>query len=127
MTLIVSSHILSELEDYSSHVLIMRAGKIEAFRDLRQRQTEAQRATLRVRLAAPDQRLAEILGGVPDLDILDAGDHEATFVMSDDPQAQHACLKQLIDNGLTVAQMAPISQSMTDVYFGRDESGEATS
>jgi ABC-2 type transport system ATP-binding protein len=117
MTLIVSSHILSELEDYSSHVLVMRAGRLEAFRDLRSATSGTQLATLRVRLAVPDERLGEILRGQQGLDLLDAGDREATFVFLDDAQAQHDCLKRLIDNGLTVSEMAPIAQSMSDVYF----------
>ena len=126
MTLIVSSHILAELEDYSSHVLIMRAGQLEAFRDLKQSHRDAQRATLRVRLAAPDMRLREILSGLPDADVLDAGDREATFVFPDDAKAQHACLKYLIENGLAVSEMAPVAKSMSDVYFaGSGNAGEA--
>ncbi len=128
MTLIVSSHILSELEDYSSHVLIMKAGKLEAFRDLRQSTTDTQRVTLRVRLAEPDPRLGEILRALQSLDLLDVGDREATFVFPDDAQAQHNCLKHLIENGLAVSEMAPIAQSMSDVYFERrDGFGETTS
>ena len=119
MTLVVSSHILSELEDYSSHVLILKEGKLEAFRDLRQAHSGTQRATLRVRLAEPDPRLADILRGLQGLDVLDAGDRQATFVFPDDAQAQHDCLKHLIENGLTVSEMAPITQSMSDVYFER--------
>jgi ABC-2 type transport system ATP-binding protein len=127
MTLIVSSHILAELEDYSSHVLIMQAGQLEAFRDLRQTHAEAQRATLRVRLATPDARLSDILRGLQNLDLLDADDREATFVFPDDAQAQHACLKHLLENGLAVSEMAPITRSMSDVYFApRDGSGETT-
>ncbi len=119
MTLVVSSHILSELEDYSSHVLILREGNLEAFRDLRRADSGAQRATLRVRLAKPDARLGEIMRSLPGLDVLDAGDRQATFVFPDDAQAQHDCLKHLIENGLAVSEMAPITQSMSDVYFER--------
>jgi len=79
-------------------------------------------------LAEPDVRLSEILAGLQNIDVLDAGDREATFVFPDDAQAQHACLKHLLDNGLTVAEMAPIAQSMSDVYFARgEETGEANS
>ena len=128
MTLIVSSHILSELEDYSPHVLIMRAGKLEAFRDLKQVHAGSKRATLRVRLAKPDERLAEILGAMPGLDILDSGAREATFFYADAASAHHECLKYLIVNGLHVSEMAPITQSMMDVYFQeRDSAGEAES
>jgi ABC-2 type transport system ATP-binding protein len=126
MTLIVSSHILSELEDYSSHVLVMRAGRLEAFRDLRQESSGgAQRVTLRVRLAKPDERLGEVLRGMTGLDVLDAGNRDATFFCPDDAQKQHDLLKFLIVNGLAVSEMAPIAQSMSDVYFeGRDDAGE---
>ncbi|NKB50314.1 MAG: ATP-binding cassette domain-containing protein [Alphaproteobacteria bacterium] len=118
MTLIVSSHILSELEDYSTHVLVMRGGKLEAFRDLRQAAGGGpERITLRVRLSTPDVRLGEILRGVQGADVLDAGDRDATFVFPGDASAQHDCLKHLIDSGLTVSEMAPTAQSMSDVYF----------
>jgi ABC-2 type transport system ATP-binding protein len=37
MTIVVSSHILTELEDYSSHVAIFEAGKLVLFEDLKKR------------------------------------------------------------------------------------------
>ena len=60
MTVIVSSHILSELEDYSTHMLILRGGRLVEQRALAAAGSAAG-APILLRLAAPDVRLEAVL------------------------------------------------------------------
>lgn len=60
MTLVVSSHILSELEAYSTHMLVIRDGRIGAHRPLHTE--EAAGRMMRLRLAGELQPVVERLG-----------------------------------------------------------------
>src|SRR5262249_33850305 len=59
MTIIVSSHILSELEDYSTHMLVLRGGRLAESRALGAVDGRSGRITLR--LARADARLEALL------------------------------------------------------------------
>src|SRR5262249_3328121 len=65
MTLIVSSHILTELEDYSTNVLAIRDGRIVDLRALQQTEAGEASVAMQLRLAAPDQRIAALLASAP--------------------------------------------------------------
>src|SRR5512142_1670256 len=54
MTLLVSSHILAELDEYSTHMLALRAGRILENRELKHAQQAATHRTLHLALAQPD-------------------------------------------------------------------------
>ena len=46
MTILVSSHILSELDEYCSHMLVIKQGKIQAFQALQDENTDRQTVRL---------------------------------------------------------------------------------
>src|SRR5262249_59118543 len=58
MTLIVSSHILAELEDYSTHLLAIRDGRIVDLRALHHLHTLETPLPIHLRLVTPDQPTA---------------------------------------------------------------------
>ena len=60
MTIIVSSHILSELEDYSTHMLILRGGRLVEQRALGTT-SDGRGAAVTLRLARHDDRLEALL------------------------------------------------------------------
>ena len=122
MTFIVSSHILSELEDYSSHVLIVRDGRIDAFRPLGG-ESEARGATVtyRIVLSTPDIRLREMLAARADVDVLDADEVSVTCVIADSGEDRQGLLRDLVMAGLPVVEFADTRQSVSDVYFGGRE------
>lgn len=123
MTLIVSSHILSELEDYCSHVMIVRDGKLDAFRPVGQAEERTGAASWRIILARSDSRLRQTLDAVASVDILDASDREASFIVAGNEDDRHTILRGLIEAGLPVAEFSPLSSSMSDVYFSKKEPG----
>ena len=117
MTIVVSSHILSELEDYSTDMLIMRDGLV-----LEQRPIGAARqATCEVIVEVADasDRLAAILSAAPGVEGLKLEGRTASFRFADDAAARADLLARLIGEGLAVAQFRVARQSLQDSYLNR--------
>ena len=114
MTLVVSSHILAELEEYSTHMLVLRAGRIVEHRAL-----ESATATrrLRVRLASADGRLATRLAATAGITELESRADEASFEWSGDIAAQAALLRELVAEGFAVASLEEERASLQDSYL----------
>lgn len=115
MTLIVSSHILSELEDYSSEMIIMDDGRIVGGEA--KRVGTASQLRLVIELARPRNDLAAFLSGQPGVLNVEATDGSATLSFASSPEARHALLKALMDAGFEVAAFAPSKLRLQDVYF----------
>ena len=114
MTLVVSSHILAELEEYSTHMLVLRAGRI-----VEHRAREAATATrrLRVRLASADGRLATRLAATAGITEVEAHADEASFDWGGDIAAQAALLRELVAEGFAVASLEEERASLQDSYL----------
>ncbi len=115
-TIIVSSHILAELEDYSTHILMVDGGRIIEHRAI---SSDGDGKTmLIVALSAPDDRLGNLLrtAGADDISIDGA---TARFAFADDAAAQQVVLKMLIDAGLPVCAFAPARGRLQDLYLAR--------
>jgi ABC-2 type transport system ATP-binding protein len=117
-TIIVSSHILAELEDYSTHILIVDNGRIVEHRAIASDGAPGGRASMFVALAAPDERLADVLAsaGAEEISIDGAA---AQFALDDDAAAQQAVLKSLVEAGLPVCAFAPSRGRLQDLYLAR--------
>lgn len=116
MTLIVSSHILAELEAYSTDMLVLRAGRVVEHRPL----TGAVRrgACLRLELARPHPALLEILAGAPGVRAARAdGERAAVFELDGDAAARHALLARLIENGVAVSGLAETGADLQASYL----------
>lgn len=117
MTIIVSSHILAELEDYSTHMLIIRDGRIVEFTPIGQAAHHGGRLRLRIRLAQEDARLPEIIRQIADIDLIE-GDAVAALVdIDDDADHRAGILRQLIAAGLPVSEFAPEHLGLQDAYL----------
>src|SRR5260221_312025 len=95
LTIIVSSHILAELEDYSSHMLILRDGRVVEHRPIAAEVAGAS-VELVVVLAAPDPRLGELLAaaaGIADLRLTADG---ARVSFAGDLDGRRALLRPLV-------------------------------
>ena len=120
MTLLVSSHILAELESYSSHMLILREGRIIEHVNIRQHHPD--KTLYRLVLAHPDERLAHYLADFSDLDRLKIESNLAIFEMEINPERHHQLLKTLFDQGLPVCEFAPAQTHLQDTYLARVQS-----
>ncbi len=115
ITQIVSSHILAELEDYCTHMIIMDRGRIVGSQSVAA--TEDGRKALRIDLAQPDLRLGGVLSAMAGLEVLRVDDASAVVALGADGPNRSALLRALLDAGLEVAGMQDVRQRLEDAYF----------
>jgi ABC-2 type transport system ATP-binding protein len=118
MTLVVSSHILAELESYSTTMLILRHGRVVEHESLQGGGADLT-TPMHLTLSAPHPALESLLvaaEGVNDCRIDNLG---ARFRFAGDAQARHRLLKQLIDAGVPVAGFAEERVNLQDAYLER--------
>lgn len=123
MTLIVSSHILAELEDYSSHVLVMDQGRLVEHRAI---DGGSETITLVLELAAPDTGLATRLAAMEGIDDLVAENLTAVFRAPPGAEFRRTLLRDLISAGVPVAGLAERRLGLRDIYreVARGEEGQ---
>jgi len=114
MTLVVSSHILAELEDYTSHMLILRNGRV--VEHCPTRPPVGRPRKLKVTLAQPSSGLRQVLTADPQVAGVEADGASARFDFTGDVQSQSQLLRGLIQSGLQVATLQEETRSMQSVY-----------
>ncbi len=125
MTILVSSHILGELEEYSTDMLVLRQGQIMSHEPVTI--TPGKGAAVRIAcfLARPVEGLAESLSkleGINDVRIEDSLRFD--FACSDNPEMQHKLLCELMDLRLPVSGFAPERRRMQDAYLATVANGQ---
>lgn len=114
MTLVVSSHILAELEDYSDRMVIVDHGRIAGGESISLKAA----GRLRVKLARPLQDLADFFKG-RSIEISEAGHDHAIITAPAGEAAQAELLAALIGAGYPVCEFAPDVQGLEDMYFAQ--------
>ena len=114
MTLVVSSHILAELDEYSTDMLVLQQGRVVEQRRLRGGEG---RGRMRVALAAPDDRLATLLAAHAGVAEASVGIREASFALEGGARAQAALLRSLVEAGLEVAAFEEVRENLHDSYL----------
>ncbi len=117
MTIIVSSHILAELEDYSTHMLIIRDGRIVDYAAIGKTAEAHGRVRMRLALARPDERLDALLRQAEGVSIVQAAAEAAIVEIDDDAAARAALLKHLVTQDLAVAEFALDRVGLQDAYL----------
>ncbi|MCX7068790.1 MAG: ABC transporter ATP-binding protein [Methylococcales bacterium] len=115
MTLLVSSHILAELEAYSTDMLVLREGRI-----IEQVAIKATTHTqdFKLTLASPVANLAALLQQIDKLIIVKVEhDQSALLQIQGDSQQQHDTLKNLLAQNLPVCEFAKITSNLQDTYL----------
>ena len=115
MTLVVSSHILAELEAYSTHMLILRGGRLLEHRAL------AATAAHAVRVAIHTLDDLALLHGALRRDVtVSAIEVERDHLLCDvtgDASARAAVLTRLCEAGLRIAHFAPVIEDLQQSYI----------
>jgi ABC-2 type transport system ATP-binding protein len=120
MTLVVSSHILAELEDYSDRMVIVDHGRIAGGESIALKGG----ARLRIRLASPREDLKDFLAGQGIQTTEVSADH-ALVTMGTDAAQRAALLTALVQAGFAVAEFAEDTRALEEVYFAQVHSGGA--
>jgi ABC-2 type transport system ATP-binding protein len=126
MTLLVSSHILAELDEYSTHMLVMRNGRILEAKAIGG--TVANTRRLRVEFAHAPADIAQVLGTVAGIRVLETSGNQALIAVADDDEAQSGVLRSLVLAGLPVSSFSADRENLHQSYLrtvAADEPREA--
>ena len=114
LTLIVSSHILAELEAYATRMLILREGRL-----VEQVATGHALASARhfaLKLVEPFEELEATLNGQPGVASVHVQGAEARFTLEGDDEAAHVLLLRLMAAGGRVHGFHEVEARLRDVY-----------
>jgi ABC-2 type transport system ATP-binding protein len=114
MTLVVSSHILAELEDYSDRMVIVDKGRIAGGESIALKDG----ARLRIRLAVPRTDLKDflILQGAA---IVEVGADQVIATLGGGAAERAALLSALVQHDFAVSEFAEDARALEDVYFAQ--------
>lgn len=116
MTLLVSSHILSELEAYASDILILRGGRILEQKNI---QDNAPQTVFELKLAEEYADLAVFLENeeaVSDVRVRAGG---AVFQIHGGPETHRRVLARLCAEQVPVCAFSPLKISLQDAYMDK--------
>lgn len=116
-TLIVSSHILAELEDYCTQMLVMRDGKITDFQQI----TDASPSLIyKITLSeAAELYLTKLSALSNKVTVLEHQGNLMTMQYISDDRNQATLLKDLILLGLPVVEITQVKHRLQDLYLGK--------
>lgn len=116
MTLVVSSHILAELEDYCSEMIIIENGLIAGGRAIKVRDDERPRYMLEIATKRSDLR--EFLAG-RGADVVEADQIHALIVFTRNPGARARLIRELVGAGFEVSSFGESSKALEEAYFAQ--------
>jgi ABC-2 type transport system ATP-binding protein len=117
MTLVVSSHILAELQDYSTHMLVIDEGRVVEHRPVGDAAAPGGRRAVRVRLAVADARFAETMRAIDPAATFDEDGLEARVTVPGDAAGDADLLRRLVELGLPVVEFGPAGEGLQDAYL----------
>ena len=118
MTLLVSSHILAELEDYSAEMIIIDKGKIAGGKAVA---VGAAHGLLKLTLSAAKPGLKEALEAEEGVTNVHADEHGATFAFAGDEAGRARIMRGLIGKGFDVSGLTEQKRTMEETYFAEVE------
>lgn len=124
ITLIVSSHILAELEEYCTSMLVVRDGKIIEHRGIHSEISD--RVTMQLALSHPFEDLHAVLEMQPDTSQIEADELSANFEFCAESDSQAALLTELINLGVPVYRFTERKTSLQDAYLAHISELEET-
>lgn len=115
LCILVSSHILAELEDYSDRMLTLREGKILGDEVVRH-ESRAESVNIRIELLQGNSAAENMLRARPEISTLEVQSNSLSFRFSGPPQQQADLLRELINQGTQVLEFAVERVSLEAVY-----------
>ena len=118
-TVVISSHILSELEGICSHLAVIDDGKVKAHGDLdqiRQALTSNRRVTIRM----PDARVDEVVNlivSMAEISEVEVEKGRVRFVMAGDDQESARLLTKVVGAGIEVAEWRVDAAGLEELFL----------
>jgi len=116
MTLVVSSHILAELEDYCTEMIIIENGLIAGGKAIKVRDDDRPRYL--VELATPRADLKEFLVA-HGADVSEADQSHAVIVFTRNQAARAKLVRDLVTAGFEIASFGESSKALEGAYFAQ--------
>jgi len=116
ISLLVSSHILAELEDYCTHLLVMQHGKIIENKKLGLSKTGDLRKLL-LKLSSSFEPVVEVLFHHPLISGLTGAGEEYRFNFSGNQEDQRNLLKEIVMRDIPVLSMEEEKTNLQDEYL----------
>ena len=117
-TVIISSHILTELSGFCSHVAIMNAGKIVVIGDVDQVSTDIiTSAKLVISVIDKCDEAANLIKEYPDTKLLNVDDHTLTVETKREPEQLADLNAHLIKNNIRVTSFYEEKADLEDVFM----------
>lgn len=117
--IIVSSHILSDLHEYCTHIGIMSHGEVIRLGTVREVVADEcnHSCRYRVTLARTVSDAAARLADYAEITDVHVDREEIIFVFSDDRERAATLLKRMVASGLPVASFAPLPPGLEEAYL----------
>jgi ABC-2 type transport system ATP-binding protein len=116
MTLVVSSHILAELEDYCSEMIIIENGRIVGGKAIKVRDDERPRYMIEIARARNDLREFLVASGV---EVIEADDYHALIVFTRNAAARAKLVRDLLAAGFEVSSFGESTKALEQAYFAQ--------
>jgi ABC-2 type transport system ATP-binding protein len=119
MTLIVSSHILAELEDYSTEMLVLKNGKVLQQQIVLPQDEIVSLITINIELAAIDavENAQQLLRQTPAVSEVMVGLQSIRCLLDEAQLARHALLSQLVTAGIKINHFSMVEANMQQNYL----------
>jgi ABC-2 type transport system ATP-binding protein len=120
MTLIVSSHILAELEDYSTEMLILKEGRLVEHTVLQpSAQTEEKKPVLYKVIAEylPEGFAEKLKYSIPGIEDVAAAKNELLFNLDEQQAKPSIVLRFLLDEAVEVREFVTVKRNLQEEYL----------
>ena len=117
-TIMVSSHILSELEDYSTHLLVIREGRSQGYSKIGDIKLSKQKR-MTLSLTENTEKFVDRLGQFDSVENIVSNDNNIEFDFEDSPIDRKDLLKKLIDHGFPVCGFAEKEVDLQKIYIDK--------
>ncbi len=117
-TILISSHILSDLEDLCSHLVLIDQGRVifqGEQRDIMERSLN--RYQVRIEAIGDLSAARQIIQAFRQVQLLEDEGQSLTVNLAADPKTAHELLRALIDGDVPVTNFARTSASLEEVYL----------
>jgi ABC-2 type transport system ATP-binding protein len=126
MTLIVSSHILAELEDYCSEMLLLRNGRVIEHHSTPKNSSALEKHEVEIKLVSHSTEAIETFLKLDDVSGGVVEDNTLNCTITGSNEKLHSILKEAISLGLPVYSFAIRQQRLQDIYMNYTQPNEGS-
>lgn len=117
MTIIVSSHILAELEDYSTDMLVIQDGKMIEHRKLNNNRIVTNYKTLQINFSQYNEQINDFLQNIEGVNDIIVLENKVHLKLDEQVLSKQHLLKTLVSNDLPVEEFSILQVNLQDEYI----------